>query len=319
VPACDNGTDIARAGEPAVVVKDMLPLRVVPAFATVRMVTVALPVPDDGLTLAQSGAVAVHDVFDDTDMVVDAPSRGMFVHMPGDTINVGGMPACDKNTDHAGPGESLVVLNVTLFVRVDAVVFAATVNVTVVFPTPDDGLTLTHDGANAAHDVFDVTVIVVDPPEVGIFTHEPGDIDNVGAPAWDNATDAVDEPFASRNNAVPLRVDPPEFAAAVNVTVALPVQAHRLALTHVGVESDHDVFDVTVTVTDPPPARMADHDAGDTDNVDGTVVAELVAVSVAHPSVAADTCTDTGNPTSTAVSVWMLAIAPAMGTPPRNH
>ena len=145
-------------------------------FAATDSVTVALPVPDDGLTDSQDTFEdALHVVFDVTlSDALDAAAVGD--HEVGDTDNVGAAPCCVTLIvcgDAPGhPG----VDSVTVPERADTLVFTAADNVIVAFPVADDGLTVNQDAFDdATHGVPDVTCTAKLAPAAG-GDHEDCDI-----------------------------------------------------------------------------------------------------------------------------------------------
>ena len=58
---------------------------------------------------------------------------------------------------------------------------------------------------------------------------------------------------------------------------------------------------------------------GDTEITGATVTPELVTDTSAHPAFTAVARTDTGTPTSADTNVYVLAVAPWIAVPSRNH
>jgi len=141
-------------------------------------VTVAFPVPDDGLALIHDGVVTDQDVFDSTVTVTDPPPAAMSVLLVAQASAQG--PDCDSDTDADTAGDPFVVENNAEPFRALESGSTVAVSLTVAFPVPDDGLALTHDGTVTDQDVFDTTDTVVEPPSAGIFPHWLDDSVNVG-------------------------------------------------------------------------------------------------------------------------------------------
>jgi len=172
--------DLTTCGLPFVVVTVTVPLRCdTVVFAWVLNSTVTLPVPLDGVTVTQLGAVTCQDVFDVTALVmVTTPAPGF--HAVVATSKVGATPAWVTVKDLVTCGLPFVVFNSMVPVRCDTAVFAAVLNSTVALPVPLDGVTVTQLGAVTCQDVFEVTaLVIVTTPAPGF--HAVVDTSRVGA------------------------------------------------------------------------------------------------------------------------------------------
>ena len=137
-PACVTDTGCVTHIEPPVIVITTVPVRgKTDGFTVAVSVTDPLPEPDTAETVIQSTSFdTVHVVFDVTvTTCVPPPATG--VHDVGDTVKVKvSLAAWVTVTICVTAGVPLVVVNVTVPVRGEVVVFAAACTNTGAFPDP---------------------------------------------------------------------------------------------------------------------------------------------------------------------------------------
>ena len=121
----------------------------------------ALPEPDDGLTVNQAAFDDTdQDVFDVTDTEVDPAEDDATAQLDTPTVRDGVAlaPGWVTVTVRVTCGEPLVVVKVTVAVRDAVEVLARTVNATAVLPEPEVGLTVNQAAFDdALQVVFDDT------------------------------------------------------------------------------------------------------------------------------------------------------------------
>jgi len=140
----------------------MVPVRgAVEVFASVRITTVAVPDPDDGVTVTHSGAVTSQLVFEVTTLdKLTTPAPGF--HAVVGTVNTS--PGCVTVIVLVTTGRPTVLVNTTVALRATAVGFGSAVNTTVPLPLPVTGVTdsqlLAIQVPVTCQSVFEVTVMV---------------------------------------------------------------------------------------------------------------------------------------------------------------
>jgi hypothetical protein len=244
--ACDTVIVLVMP-PPVTVTVPVLPI--VPGFAAAHSVNVPLPVPLPDMTVSQDDAllVAVHNVFDETDMVVfDAPKLGS--HVVGVTVSVGvsAAAACDTAIVLVMPPPVTVTVAILLLVLVFAAAHSA--NEPLPVPLPDE--IVSQDGAllDAVHDVFDATdTDVLDAPALGF--HVVGVTVSVAAVAACVTVIVLVMP-PPVTVTVPTRLLVLVFAVAHSVSEPLPIPLTGEIVSQEGelLDAVHDVFDATDTV-----------------------------------------------------------------------